>query len=86
MLLGMKKQARAFSRRVEGLDRSPAYKWWIAGHECYVVGGAIRDLLLGKVPKDFDVLTTATPAQVRLLSATAMASLTSISANTALVI
>ena len=36
-----------------------------AGYEAYVVGGAVRDLLLGKFPKDFDVATSATPEQVR---------------------
>ncbi len=36
-----------------------------AGYEAYVVGGAVRDLLLGKSPKDFDVATSATPEQVR---------------------
>lgn len=31
----------------------------------YIVGGGIRDLLLGKQPKDFDIVTNATPEQVR---------------------
>jgi poly(A) polymerase len=35
-----------------------------AGHEAYVVGGAVRDLLMGFKPKDFDVATNATPEQV----------------------
>ena len=34
------------------------------GHEAFLVGGAVRDMLLGRKPKDFDVLTTATPVQV----------------------
>ena len=34
------------------------------GHEGYLVGGAVRDMLLGARPKDFDILTTATPVQV----------------------
>jgi poly(A) polymerase len=38
-----------------------------AGHEAYVVGGAVRDLLAGWRPKDFDVATDATPEQVKLL-------------------
>ncbi|MEW9900231.1 polynucleotide adenylyltransferase PcnB [Chitinivorax sp. PXF-14] len=38
-----------------------------AGYEAYVVGGAVRDLLLGKHPKDFDVATSATPEQVHAL-------------------
>jgi len=35
-----------------------------AGHEAYLVGGCIRDLLLGHKPKDFDIATSATPEQV----------------------
>ncbi|OCG07486.1 polynucleotide adenylyltransferase [Gilliamella sp. wkB178] len=35
------------------------------GYEAYLVGGCIRDLLLGKKPKDFDVTTNATPEQVQ---------------------
>jgi poly(A) polymerase len=38
-----------------------------AGHEAYIVGGAVRDLLLGLRPKDFDVATNATPEQVKAL-------------------
>ena len=37
------------------------------GYEAYVVGGAVRDLLLGLRPKDFDVATNATPEQVKSL-------------------
>jgi poly(A) polymerase len=36
-----------------------------AGHRSYIVGGAVRDLLLGVAPKDFDVATDATPEQVK---------------------
>lgn len=35
------------------------------GHQAYIVGGAVRDLLLGLRPKDFDVATDATPEQVK---------------------
>ena len=38
-----------------------------AGHEAYIVGGAVRDLLVGLRPKDFDVATNATPEQVKAL-------------------
>jgi poly(A) polymerase len=38
-----------------------------AGFETYVVGGAVRDLLVGRRPKDFDVATSATPEQVKAL-------------------
>ena len=36
-----------------------------AGHGAYLVGGGVRDLLLGLKPKDFDVATSATPETVR---------------------
>lgn len=36
-----------------------------AGFEAYIVGGAVRDLLLGLRPKDFDVATNATPEEVK---------------------
>lgn len=38
-----------------------------AGYEAYIVGGAVRDLILGLKPKDFDVATNATPEQVKAL-------------------
>ncbi len=44
-------------RTVETLQES--------GYKAYVVGGAVRDLLAGIKPKDFDVATDATPEQVR---------------------
>jgi poly(A) polymerase len=36
-----------------------------AGYDAYIVGGGVRDLLLGKSPKDFDIATDATPEEVR---------------------
>lgn len=36
-----------------------------AGFESYIVGGAVRDLLLGRQPKDFDISTAASPEEVR---------------------
>ena len=36
-----------------------------SGYEAYLVGGGLRDMLLGLEPKDFDVVTDATPEQVR---------------------
>ncbi len=38
-----------------------------AGFETYIVGGAVRDLLLGLSPKDFDIATEATPEEVKRL-------------------
>lgn len=36
-----------------------------AGHEAYVVGGCVRDAMLGKVPHDYDMCTSATPTQIK---------------------
>jgi poly(A) polymerase len=36
-------------------------------HAAYLVGGCVRDLLLGRKPKDFDVVTSATPPEIRKL-------------------
>lgn len=38
-----------------------------AGYQAFVVGGAVRDMLLGVKPKDFDIATDATPEQVKKL-------------------
>ena len=38
-----------------------------ADHEAYLVGGCVRDVLIGRRPKDFDIATSATPRQVRRL-------------------
>jgi poly(A) polymerase len=42
------------------------YRLREAGYQAYIVGGAVRDLLIGGQPKDFDVATNATPEQVRV--------------------
>jgi len=36
-----------------------------AGHQAYIVGGAVRDLLLGREPKDFDLVTDAYPPKIK---------------------
>jgi len=41
------------------------YRLKDAGYEAYLVGGGVRDMLLGREPKDFDVSTNATPEQVK---------------------
>ncbi len=41
------------------------YRLKNAGYQSYLVGGGVRDLLLGREPKDFDVATDATPEQVK---------------------
>ena len=37
----------------------------LAGYEAYTVGGAVRDILLGKEPYDYDITTSATPERVK---------------------
>ncbi len=43
------------------------YRLKNAGYQAYLVGGSVRDLLLGREPKDFDVVTDAHPEQIREL-------------------
>ena len=38
-----------------------------AGHTTYFAGGCVRDTLLGKTPKDYDIATSATPTEVQAL-------------------
>jgi poly(A) polymerase len=38
-----------------------------AGHEAYLAGGSVRDMLLGRTPVDYDIATSATPDEVRAL-------------------
>jgi len=38
-----------------------------AGFEAYLVGGCVRDLILGHTPRDWDVATNATPQQIQEL-------------------
>jgi poly(A) polymerase len=52
----------------EQMSRNAVYvceKLRDAGYEAYIVGGAVRDALLGVTPKDFDVATNARPEQVK---------------------
>ena len=39
-----------------------------AGFEAYVVGGAVRDLLMGKKPHDYDITTSARPEDIRAVA------------------
>lgn len=39
-----------------------------AGYEAYIVGGAVRDLLMGRIPHDYDVTTSARPDDIRALA------------------
>nr|XP_016489298.1 PREDICTED: uncharacterized protein LOC107809219 [Nicotiana tabacum] len=52
-------------------SRIPASPWIVLkvlqseGFEAYLVGGCVRDLILNRIPKDFDVITTARLSQIR---------------------
>ncbi len=41
------------------------YKLDEAGYEVFLVGGGVRDILLGRIPKDFDIVTNAMPDQIK---------------------
>lgn len=43
------------------------YRLYRAGHTVYLVGGGVRDLVLGCQPKDFDIATSARPSQIKRL-------------------
>jgi poly(A) polymerase len=55
--LSREKMSAGCLRVIDGLQEK--------GFDAYIVGGAVRDALLGLTPKDFDVATNATPEQVR---------------------
>jgi poly(A) polymerase len=66
--LTIPRDQHAISRK----DISPSalrvlYRLHEAGYGAFLVGGAVRDLLLGEHPKDFDIATDATPEQVKHL-------------------
>lgn len=52
-------------RRTAPYIRDIVRKLQDAGFETYIVGGAVRDLLLDRSPKDYDISTAATPNEVR---------------------
>lgn len=70
---GANSDVQKFSRRTHGIDKHKISSGALktveglqkAGYSGFIVGGAVRDLMLGRVPKDFDVATDATPEQVR---------------------
>ncbi len=72
---GLDAVAHVYSRQENGIDVSLISRNAVsvirkldsAGYESYLVGGAVRDLLLGRQPKDFDVATSASPRQVHKL-------------------
>jgi len=72
---GRNGQPLRIARAQHGIDRRNVSRHAIKvcevlrqhGFEAYLVGGAVRDLIVGHEPKDFDVATNATPEQIRPL-------------------
>lgn len=66
-------QAQIYSKKTHQIDKNLISQAALktiqelqkSGFKAYIVGGAVRDLLLAQHPKDFDVATDATPEQVR---------------------
>jgi poly(A) polymerase len=54
---------------IESAARDIACRLRAAGHKAYFAGGCVRDLLRGKVPKDFDIATDAPPEVVQTMFA-----------------
>lgn len=69
------KGPQRFARETHGIDRRLVSRHAIKvcevlsqhGYDAYIVGGAVRDLIAGLEPTDFDVATNATPEQIRPL-------------------
>ncbi|MCC5857003.1 MAG: polynucleotide adenylyltransferase PcnB [Ectothiorhodospiraceae bacterium] len=74
-VLTEKTAARIIPRSEHGISRADIsdnalkvlYRLKNAGFQAYLVGGGVRDLSLGREPKDFDVATDARPEQVKAL-------------------
>ncbi len=72
---GKPTSAQIIPRSKHGISRSNIseqalkvlYRLSKAGYEAYLVGGGVRDLLLGREPKDFDIATDASPEEVKRL-------------------
>lgn len=68
-------QAYIYTRDEHGIDRKHVdvealkvlRRLRAGGHNAYIVGGAVRDLVLGRTPKDFDIATDAPPGRIRKL-------------------
>ncbi|KLV06311.1 poly(A) polymerase [Photobacterium ganghwense] len=66
---------QVYQRQEHGISRKDIsenalkvlYRLNKAGYDAYLVGGGVRDLLLGKQPKDFDIATNATPEEIKQL-------------------
>lgn len=60
-------QHRISRKQIDEDSLKVLYRLHRNGQLAYLVGGSVRDLLLGRTPKDFDVGTDATPARIRRL-------------------
>lgn len=66
---------QVYQRQEHGISRKDIsenalkvlYRLNKAGFDAYLVGGGVRDLLLNKQPKDFDIATNATPEEIKAL-------------------
>ena len=66
----MKYSATAHHIRKEHIDKDALFvmaRLLKAGYLCYLVGGSVRDLLMGQTPKDFDISTSARPEEIKRL-------------------
>ena len=52
-------------RNIDPCALKVLYRLSQLGYTAYLVGGGVRDLLMGRTPKDFDVGTSATPNEVK---------------------
>ncbi len=67
-LLTLERSQHSISRKnISAAALRTLYRLRDAGFKAYLVGGCVRDLLLGKAPKDFDISTNARPDQVHRL-------------------
>lgn len=69
---GLKEVAKVYTQGEHNIDRTKVDEKAVSvirrltdgGFETFLVGGAVRDLMLGLIPKDFDVVTEASPRQI----------------------
>jgi len=62
-----RKEHRISRKQVSPNALRTLYRLNANGFIAYLVGGCVRDLLLGRTPKDFDIGTNATPGQIKRL-------------------
>jgi len=66
VILG-REQHKLSRREIDSDALKVLYRLHNHGYKAYLVGGAVRDLLLGRRPKDFDVVTDARPGEIKKL-------------------